>query len=85
MTQKTEGASAKSSTSDAQYSSQKQSTAQNHNNSAKCLIPDVRPSSEHTTEYNLNLDKILKVGQNIKFQVEAKSYIQKIITEVIIL
>ena len=34
---------------------------------------------------NLSSDKILKVGQNIKFQVEAKSYVQKIITEVLVL
>ena len=48
-------------------------------------MPDVRPSSEHNTECNLRSDKILKVRQNIKFQVEPKSYIQKIITEVLIL
>ena len=39
----------------------------------------------HATEYNLSSDKILKIWQNTKFQVEAKSYIQKIITEVLIL
>ena len=46
--------------------------------------PSVRQSSEHITEYNLSSDKILKVMQNIKLQVEAKSYILKI-TEVLIL
>ena len=46
--------------------------------------PSVRQSSEHITEYNLRSDKILKVRQNIKLQVEAKSYILKI-TEVLIL
>ena len=92
MALKTEGKSAKSPTSDglvasehtSEHSSQKQSTAQNQNTSAKCPITDVRSSSEHTTEYHLVSDKILKVKQNIKSQVEARSCLQKIITEVLI-
>ena len=34
---------------------------------------------------NLSSDKMLKFMENIKFQVKAKSYIKKIITEVLIL
>ena len=48
-------------------------------------MPDVRQSSEHTSEYNLSSEKELKVGRYVKFLVEAKSYVQKIITEVLIL
>lgn len=93
MALKTEGTSGKSPSSDALAGSE-QALSTPHKNSpklktnttsAKCSISDVKPSFEHTTGYNLCSDQILKVRQNIKFQVEAKSQLQKIITEVIIL
>ena len=39
--------------------------------SRKSPTSDVRPNSEHTTEYNLSSEQILKVRKNIKFQVES--------------
>ena len=63
------------------HSSQKQSTTQNQYHLCKMPYPRCQTKLlKSKFRY-----KILKFRQNIKFQIEAKSYIQKIITEVLIL